>query len=155
MLPKCAQMLPKCAQMLPKYAQKLPKYVQMLLKCVQNFAKMYPKVAKMCPTYAQTILVTFWKELPNFRQVFQNVTKTGHKFGYILVMTIQFWAPFVHILATYGHILDTFFVWTGFSCILVRFGHIFVTFQENMTKMCPYTHSQVVPRYDGYIRLDK
>ena len=143
MLPKCAQMLPKCAQMLPKYAQKLPKYVQMLLKYVK---KNFLKCIQRLPKCAQHMPKLFWS---HFGRSFPTLGRFFRMWPKQVISLATYWTwqfNFGHILATYGHSLDTFFVWTGFGHIWSPLGRIFVTFQENMTKMCPYTHPQVVPQ---------
>ena len=70
----------------------------------------------MCPKYAKSF-VTFWQNLSNFAIVWPRLD--------------TLWAQFKDSFC-----LDT---------IRAYFGHLMVTFLENVSKKCPYTHSQAVP----------
>ena len=65
----------------------------------------------------------------------------------LVISCVIFWPLFGHFCTPIGHILDIFLVWTCFGNILVTYWSLFGLILANMSKMCPYTHSQAVPSF--------
>ena len=102
-------------------------------------------VAIMWPKYGES-LVTFWTSFGSLYGTSYSLQTGYNNMPKLVISFVIFWPLFGHFCTPIGHILDIFLVWTCFGNILVTYWSLFGLILENMSKMCPYTHSQAVPK---------